>query len=251
MNIQLRMLAVSAALFVTALSQAQPVKPAPVQVPKPTGLKTLKDSASYSLGFNVGQNLVQRYGEMDLNIMIQALKEAYSNKPSKLNVEMGPMIVNNYIMEVTRKAAETNKALGAKFLKANGLKKGVVTTASGLQYQVLREGKGDKPTLNDVVKVDYSVSLLNGKEVESSYKKGIPAQFAVTGVIPGWTEALQLMMPGSKYKLFVPSNLAYGDSQSGSEIPAGSTLVFEIELLEVVKAAPQPVPQEPVKNNGQ
>jgi FKBP-type peptidyl-prolyl cis-trans isomerase FklB len=235
--------------FLASAALAQPGKPAPKLAANPAKpaakpaavkipLKNLKDSASYALGFNVGQNLAQRYQDMDVNIIVQALKEAYASKPCQLDVEMGPMIVNNYIMDANKKVAAKNKELGAGFLQKNALKPGVITTASGLQYQVLREGKGDKPTPTDVVRVNYSGTLINGNQFDNSDKHGGPAQFSVGGVIAGWTEALQLMMPGSKYRLFVPSNLGYGDNQMGSDIPAGSTLIFEVELLEIVKQIP-------------
>jgi FKBP-type peptidyl-prolyl cis-trans isomerase len=201
----------------------------------------------------VGQNLAQRYSDMDMDMMILAMKEAYKGKPCMTDVNTGPMIVNNYTMEVTRQKADANKAQGRKFLDANKSRPGVKSTESGLQYEVLvegKEGKGEKPGLNDVVKVHYVGTLINGKEFDNSHKRGAPAEFGVGGVIAGWTEALQMMTAGSKYKLYIPSNLAYGDSQMGNEIPPGSTLIFEVELLEIKKNDP-PKTAEPKKENGQ
>ena len=141
------------------------------------------------------------------------------------------------------------KEEGRKFLEANKKKPGIISTASGLQYEVLKMGDGAKPTPTDVVKVNYSGKLINGKEFDNSQRHGGPAQFGVGGVISGWTEALQLMPTGSKFKLYIPSNLAYGDSEMGPDIPAGSTLIFEVELLEIVPPA-QNTPKEAPKENG-
>jgi FKBP-type peptidyl-prolyl cis-trans isomerase FklB len=205
----------------------------PVTVAGP-GLKTLKDSASYALGYNVGQNLSQRYSEMELEIIIKGMKDAFTNKPSVIPAENSSAAVNQFLQEVKQQKAAANKAAGAKFLKENAQKPGVVTTASGLQYTILKQGDGAKPTAGSTVSVHYFGTLLNGKEFDNSYKRGQPAQFGVGGVIAGWTEALQLMPVGSKYKLFIPANLAYGDNEMGANIPAGSTLIFEVELLSIV-----------------
>lgn len=249
------MLMLAAAVFTAGNSNAQPgKKPAkqakPAATPGKIELKTLRDSASYALGYNVGQNLAQRYSDMDLDMMIRALKEAYQGQPCMTDVNTGPMIVNNYTMEAARQKAGVNKEKGRRFLDANKAKPGVKSTESGLQYEVLEQGKGEKPGLNDVVKVHYVGTLINGKEFDNSQKRGAPAEFGVGGVIPGWTEALQLMPVGSKYKLYIPSNLAYGDSQMGNEIPPGSTLIFEVELLEIKKNDP-PKTAEPKKEDGQ
>ena len=233
----------SASLSLNA--QTKP-KPAPAGAVK---CKNLRDSASYSLGYNIGQNLVQRYGEMDVNMLVQAIKDAYAKKNSVVDVNMGQALVQNYLMQVTQKKAAGNKEEGRKFLEANKKKPGIISTASGLQYEVLKMGDGAKPTPTDVVKVNYSGKLINGKEFDNSQRHGGPAQFGVGGVISGWTEALQLMPTGSKFKLYIPSNLAYGDSEMGPDIPAGSTLIFEVELLEIVPPA-QNTPKEAPKENG-
>ncbi len=233
-------------LMSASLSLNAQTKPKPAPGIK---LKNLRDSASYSLGYNIGQNLVQRYGEMDVNMLVQAIKDAYAKKNSVVDVNMGQALVQNYLMRVTQKKAAGNKEEGRKFLEANKKKPGIISTASGLQYEVLKMGDGAKPTPTDVVKVNYSGKLINGKEFDNSQRHGGPAQFGVGGVISGWTEALQLMPTGSKFKLYIPSNLAYGDSEMGPDIPAGSTLIFEVELLEIVPPA-QNTPKEAPKENG-
>lgn len=218
--------------FVAATAQPGNVKPGPKN---PTMCKNLKDSASYSLGYNIGQSLMQRYAEMDPNMIAQAIKDAYAQKPSAVDINVGQTTVQSFLMKEVQKKAAANKATGEKFLAANKKKPGIMTTASGLQYEVITMGAGEKPKASDNVKVNYAGTLINGKEFDNSNRHGGPAQFNVGGVIPGWTEALQLMPTGSKFKLYIPSNLAYGDSEMGAEIPAGSTLIFEVELLEIVK----------------
>ncbi|MBL0154310.1 MAG: FKBP-type peptidyl-prolyl cis-trans isomerase [Chitinophagaceae bacterium] len=202
---------------------------------KPAVCRNLKDSASYAIGYNIGQNLANRYGDMDPNMIILAIKDAYAKKNSVIDVNAGQIAVQNFQQSVEKKKADLNKAAGKKFLDENKSKPGVIMTASGLQYQVITMGTGPKPTSTNSVKVNYAGTLINGKEFDNSAKHGGPAVFKVSGVISGWTEALQLMPVGSKFKLFIPSNLAYGDSAMGSDIPAGSTLIFEVELVEIVK----------------
>jgi FKBP-type peptidyl-prolyl cis-trans isomerase FklB len=140
-----------------------------------------------------------------------------------------------------KETAEKNKAEGTKFLEENKKKAGVKTTASGLQYKVLKEGNGPQPKPTDTVTVNYRGTLINGTEFDSSYKRGQPATFPVNGVIKGWTEALELMKVGSKYQLFIPSNLAYGERAVSPDLGANSTLIFDVELLDA-KPAPTPAP---------
>ena len=140
-----------------------------------------------------------------------------------------------------KKSGDKNKTEGAKFLEENKKKEGVKTTASGLQYKVLKEGNGAQPKASDTVTVNYRGTLINGTEFDSSYKRGQPATFPVNGVIKGWTEALQLMKVGSKYQLFIPSTLAYGERAVSPDLTANSTLIFEVELLDA-KPAPTPAP---------
>lgn len=218
--------------FITVSAQPGNLKPGPKS---PVMCRSLKDSASYSLGYNIGQSLMQRYAEMDPNMIAQAIKDAYAQKTAAVDVNVGQTTVQAFLMKEVQKKANANKTVGTNFLAANKKKPGIITTASGLQYEVITMGTGEKPKASDNVKVNYAGTLISGKEFDNSARHGGPAQFNVGGVIPGWTEALQLMPVGSKFKLYIPANLAYGDSEMGAEIPAGSTLIFEVELIEIVK----------------
>jgi FKBP-type peptidyl-prolyl cis-trans isomerase FklB len=179
--------------------------------------------------------------------VLAGLKDALSGKqPALSEKEMQEtMEAWSKQMEDKQKAVgEKNVADGVKFLAENKSKSGVKTTASGLQYKVIKEGSGAQPKVTDTVTVHYRGTLINGTEFDSSYKRGQPASFPVNGVIKGWTEALQLMKAGSKYQLFIPSSLAYGERAAGADIAPNSTLIFEVELLDVKQpggsAAPSP-----------
>lgn len=220
-------------------------KPAAMARPASSGiaLTSNKDSVSYSIGQFMAQNFKQQ-GMNDLNneVLLRGLQDALEGQPARLTLEQCGSIMNEYMQkqmavrnaEGTKAAAE-NKKTGSEFLAANKTKPGVVTTASGLQYSVEKEGTGPKPATTDQVKVHYTGKLLDGTEFDSSVKRGEPAVFGVTQVIKGWTEALQLMPVGSKWKLYIPSDLAYGDRGAGADIKPGSTLVFDVELLDIVK----------------
>lgn len=143
------------------------------------------------------------------------------------------MSISNYLQQMKTEKAAKNKAEGEKFLADNKAKAGIVTLPSGLQYQVIKEGTGAKPTINDKVKTHYHGMLIDGTVFDSSVDRGEPISFPVSGVIKGWTEALQLMPVGSKWRLFIPADLAYGDRQAGAKIGPGSTLIFDVELLDI------------------
>jgi FKBP-type peptidyl-prolyl cis-trans isomerase FklB len=200
-------------------------------------LKTAQDSLSYAIGFSLA-TFYARQNITDINtaIVMHAVTDVKNNKPL-LNEMQCNSVINAYIMRAKEQKAAGNKRIGQEFLAANGKKPGIVTLPSGLQYQVIKEGAGPKPAVTDMVRVHYHGTLINGKVFDSSIERGQPVELAVNGVIPGWTEALQLMSVGSKWKLFIPSNLAYGDESPAETIPAGSTLVFDVELLEIVKKA--------------
>jgi FKBP-type peptidyl-prolyl cis-trans isomerase FkpA len=217
-------------------------------------LTTDKDKASYMVGIDIANNLKQIKDEIDVNIMIQAMQTTLASGKSLLSDEEAQKVREDFrnkmqasFMEKQKVAAEKNKADGDKFLAANKSKPGVKTTASGLQYQVVTQGKGAMPKATDQVKVHYVGTLLDGTEFDSSIKRGTPAQFGLNGVIPGWTEGLQLMPVGSKFKFFIPSGLAYGDRGTPGPIGPNATLIFEVELLEIIKpeaAQPQtPAPE--------
>lgn len=218
----------------------------------PLELKTQKDKISYALGMSLGSKLHQQSVEVDPAIILRGLKDALAGEKllltdqeagaafTELNAELGKKAE-----EKTKLAAEPHKKEGQEFLTANKAKEGVVALPSGLQYKVLTEGTGPKPAAGDSVSCNYRGTLINGKEFDSSYKRGQPLTIPVSGVIKGWTEALQLMPAGSKWQLFVPSDLAYGDRPAGPEIPPGSTLIFEVELLSIVPKDAKPAAPEP------
>jgi FKBP-type peptidyl-prolyl cis-trans isomerase len=218
-------------------------------------LKTDKDKASYALGMNIGENLKKQGDVLDAAIVQRAMKDALSgNKMLMTDEEVkAQLMALQMTMRKKQEAevqqmAETNKKEGDAFLAENKTKAGVVATPSGLQYKILTEGTGPKPAVTDSVVCNYKGTLLDGTEFDSSAKHGGPATFPVNGVIKGWTEALQLMPVGSKWQLFVPSELAYGQRGAGGGIAPNSTLIFEVELVSIkssdaaqpgVKAAPE------------
>ena len=191
-------------------------------------LKTQKEKVSYALGANLGMNLHKQSVEVDTTIVLRGLKDALAggkllltDDEAKAALTQLQTDLRNKQMEKMKEAMDLNKKAGTEFLEANKAKEGVVTLPSGLQYKILTEGTGPKPTAADTVSCNYRGTLLDGTEFDSSYKRGQPASFPVTGVIKGWTEALQLMPVGSKWQLFVPSDLAYGDRGiGGSTSPA-------------------------------
>lgn len=200
-------------------------------------LTTDIQKVSYGLGLNVGQNLQAQGIELDSTAFTAGLDDALKKAEPRLKQEDIMKAMQDFQQQQMAKrkaerdaAAETNKKEAEAFLAENGKKEGVVTTASGLQYKVLTEGKGAKPTADDTVEVNYKGTFLNGEEFDSSYKRGKPVTFAVKGVVPGWTEVLQLMPVGSKWEVVLPSDLAYGPGGTG-RIGPNAALKFEIELL--------------------
>jgi FKBP-type peptidyl-prolyl cis-trans isomerase len=193
------------------------------------------------LGRNFAQNLREHEIEVEPQSLMAGISDTLSGAQPKWTDEQCAASMQRFGQEMQQKAAMRNQREGtrnsqeaAAFLAQNAKREGVETTASGLQYRVLREGNGPSPTLEDAVRCNYRGSLLNGTEFDSSARHGGPAEFPVKGVIPGWTEALQKMKVGDKWQLFVPPNLAYGENPPGAPIEANSLLVFEIELLEVI-----------------
>lgn len=214
------------------------------------GLPTEKEQVSYMIGMDIGKSLKPMKDDIDLATIKRAIDDTFADKKLLLNDEQAMKVMQTFAQkmqakqqeEMVKKQAEmeakgkVSLEEGKKFLAENGKKPGVVTTASGLQYQVITEGKGAKPKAADSVSVHYSGKLLDGTQFDSSYERKEPAQFVLNSVVPGWTEALQLMPVGSKYKLWIPANLGYGEQGTpGGPIPPNSTLVFEVELLEIVK----------------
>jgi FKBP-type peptidyl-prolyl cis-trans isomerase FklB len=194
------------------------------------------DSLSYSLGLLIGHNLkVQGVEKIQPEIYTKGLQDGFSSKPDIISFEQANIFVQNYFERQMGKAAEENLKKGIEFLNENKNIEGVVTLNSGLQYKVLKAGEGTSPKATDRVKVHYTGTLIDGTVFDSSYDRGEPTVFGVKQVIKGWTEALMLMKPGSKWMLFIPPDLAYGSNSAGEKIGPNSTLVFEVELLEVLK----------------
>ena len=214
-----------------------------------SALKTEKDKVSYMVGMQIGSSLTQIKDEIDLAVVMKAIEGTLKGEQPLLTQEQAMEVQKGFAERLqAKRASETqalatkNKAEGDAFLAKNKSVAGVKTTASGLQYQVVTEGKGAKPATTDQVKVHYTGTLLDGTKFDSSVDRGQPAQFALNAVIPGWTEALQLMPVGSKYTLWIPSNLAYGDRGTPGPIGPNATLRFEVELLEIVKATDAAAP---------
>jgi FKBP-type peptidyl-prolyl cis-trans isomerase len=195
-------------------------------------LKTQKDKLSYSLGMQMGSNLKRAEIDVDQSIFQQGMKDAMSGSKTLLNEQEASEIITAMQKELAKNFAEKKKAEGEAFLAKNKKQQGVKTLESGLQYKVITEGKGKTPKASDTVTVHYRGTLVDGTEFDSSYKRGQPATFPVNGVIKGWTEALQLMKEGSKWQLFIPANIAYGES-GRQGIPPNSVLIFDVELISV------------------
>jgi FKBP-type peptidyl-prolyl cis-trans isomerase FklB len=219
-------------------------KPVPGK-PQPTAFRLIsgRDSLSYGIGVSIAQNMQQQgLTDLDGTILARAITDALKNQPGPMTTDQCQKVVMTYMQKQyalknadAQKVAEGNEKVGNAFLAENKSKAGVVTTASGLQYMVLKEGTGPKPASTDKVRVHYTGKLLDGTVFDSSVKRGTPAEFPVTGVIQGWVEALQLMPVGSKWTLFIPASLAYGTRGAGQDIKPGSTLMFDVELLDIVK----------------
>ncbi|MEP7170836.1 MAG: FKBP-type peptidyl-prolyl cis-trans isomerase [Bacteroidota bacterium] len=210
-----------------------------------TAMTTTADSVSYAIGISIGGNLKKdNLDEINVDLIADGIKAAMKNDSSIMNMNVAQSSIQGFMQGREKKKGEANIERGKKFLEDNAKKEGVKTTASGLQYQIVKEGTGPKPALTDKVSVHYHGTLVDGKVFDSSVERGQPAEFGVNQVIPGWTEALQMMPVGSKWKLWIPSNIAYGERSPGGSIGPNETLIFEVELLAIVPAAP---PKEPGK----
>lgn len=193
------------------------------------------NKVSYALGLSIGQNFrASGFDEISLEDFLAGVRDVLQEAEPRMTYDEAKVVINDYFQEVRRKAVERNKAAGEEFLKINGHKAGVVTLPSGLQYEVIKMGDGEKPQLTDAVECHYHGTLINGQVFDSSMDRGQTAKFPLQGVIKGWTEVLQLMPVGSKWKVTIPSDLAYGDRGAGEMIQPGSTLVFIIELIGIV-----------------
>jgi FKBP-type peptidyl-prolyl cis-trans isomerase FklB len=223
-------------LLIGVMSFAQTKKkaPAPPAAPAP-GLKTNNDSLSYAIGISVA-SFYREQGVTDVNVSMvsKAIQDALKKGKPLLTDQQCNTVIVNFIQKARTEKASQAKKEGEAFLAQNKTKPGVVTLPDGLQYMIIKQGDGPKPTATDKVKCHYKGSFIDGTVFESSLERGEPIDFSVNGVIAGWTEALQLMPVGSKWRLFIPSDLAYGDQPNG-KIKPGSTLVFEVELIAINK----------------
>ena len=194
------------------------------------------DKVSYALGLSIGNNF-QNSGIKKLQVedFVKGLEDVLGEKQPAISYEEAKQVINDYFMKLQQERLEINKQAGAEFLEINRHKAGVVELPSGLQYEILKQGTGAKPSASDKVKCHYHGTLINGTVFDSSVQRGEPATFGVSQVIPGWVEALQLMPVGSKWRLFIPSNLAYGEHGAGDVIEPNSALIFDVELLDIVK----------------
>jgi FKBP-type peptidyl-prolyl cis-trans isomerase len=204
-------------------------------------MKTNVDSLSYAYGVGLGDNLAQNLSsfpaELNMDLFLEAFEKTIKGKTEGLSIQpdQAYQVFQSCLTAIQMESAQKNKEEAGKFLEENAKREGVVTTESGLQYEVLLAAEGPKPTATDRVSVHYHGTLLDGSVFDSSIDRGEPAQFALNGVIPGWTEGIQLMSVGSKYKFYLPSDLAYGDNGAGDVIQLGAMLIFEVELLEILK----------------
>jgi FKBP-type peptidyl-prolyl cis-trans isomerase FklB len=234
---------------------AAPAK-TPAKSETATALTTQKDKVSYALGMNIasslGANLKRQSVEINTDVLVQALRDGLNGGKTLMTEEEARATLMQLQTELqakqeekTKLASENNKKEGDAFLAANKAKAGVVALPSGLQYKIVKEGTGPKPAASDTVVCNYRGTLVNGTEFDSSYKRGEPATFPVSGVIKGWTEALQLMPVGSKWELYIPPDLAYGARGAGADIGPNSTLIFEVELLSIQNKEGQGAPANP------
>lgn len=205
-------------------------------------LLTQMDSVSYAIGSDIGNNFKRsKLDSVNVNALSMGLQDALDSA-TLMDEATVQQVVQGYMMKLQerkmaeeRAKGEENRVAGEKFLAENGKRTGVVTTTSGLQYEVITLGTGPKPASTDQVKVHYTGTLIDGTKFDSSVDRGVPATFGVNQVIPGWVEGIQLMPTGSKFKFFIPSDLGYGPTGAGDKIPGNSTLIFDVELIEIVK----------------
>lgn len=250
-----------AALLFSTAAFAQDSKPSPSASGNPasgSAIKDDKDKVSYSIGVDIGRTLQRLQLDLNQAALTQGITDILGNKPTALSDQELQQTLQAFQQQMMQKqqatiakkqeemksTADKNKADGKKFLEDNAKKPGVKTLPSGLQYKVVKDGVGEKPKDTDVVETTYRGTLIDGKEFDSSEKNGGPVSFPVNGVIKGWSEALKLMPVGSKWEIYVPSELAYGDEGAGEDIAPGSTLVFQVELLKIKKDGGSNQPQQ-------
>ena len=202
-------------------------------------LATDDAKVSYGLGMMIGERILKQYGELDYDLVVEAMKAQQAGEETLMSMDEAQMALQAQQEEAAAAASAEAMAAGEAFLEENAAREGVSTTDSGLQYEVMTEGEGEMPTAEDTVTVHYVGTLMDGTEFDSSVARGEPATFPLGQVIPGWTEGLQLMNVGSKYRFVIPADLAYGDQSPSPAIGPGETLVFEVELLEIAGDSPE------------
>ncbi len=232
-----RILFVLPVLF--SLSYGQTKKPSskPGLVKKPAQAVALSstDSLSYAMGIQTATYYKSQGAAKVNTVMVKrAYDDVYNNKTLLISPEQCNMTLQNKLQQYMAQKTNNDKEAGMKFLEENKKLPGIITLPSGLQYEIIKQGTGAIPKSTDTVKAHYAGSLIDGKEFDNSYKRGEPITIPVTGVIQGWVQALQLMPVGSKWKLFIPSDLGYGDRGAGADIPGGAALIFDIELLDII-----------------
>jgi len=188
---------------------------------------------SYSLGLMIGDRITQRYGDLNYDALLEGIRTQHEGMEAKISLQDAQTALQEYEQKAQQAQIAEATMAGEKYRMENSERDGVTVTESGLQYEVITEGSGEKPTASNTVSVHYVGTLLNGKEFDSSIARGQPAEFGLGGVIKGWTEGLQLMNVGSKYRFVIPPELAYGERGAGGDIGPGETLIFEVELLEI------------------
>lgn len=225
-----------ASLFsLSAMSQGKKQNLTPPSGTKPAAvLKSSLDSVSYAFGFNISQDLKARgFKSLNYDLLSKAMADGFDGNSAALTKEQAQQVIIESITKANKEKYAPVLAEGQKYLEENKKKPGVTTLPSGLQYEVLQKGTGDKPKATDQVTVHYKGTLINGTQFDSSYDRNEPTSFALNGVIPGWTEGLQLMSVGSKYHFVIPYQLAYGERGAGEGIPPYSVLLFDVELIKI------------------
>lgn len=246
MKKRLTVVLMSCLIFTAASAQKQPekseVKTVTLKpVPSANPLKSTLDSFSYALGMNIANNLkAQGVNSVNTAMMSKAMNDVFNAKATACNEQQANQVIQTVLQGNQSKKLNAEKEKGKAFLAKNKMRPGVKTLPSGLQYEVLKNGDPNSvvPTPQDTVVAHYAGTLIDGKKFDNSYDRGEPLTIPVGGVIKGWTEILQQMHIGDKYKVYIPSDLAYGDRGAGADIPGGATLIFEMELLDVKKANP-------------
>lgn len=233
----------SAVLLLTTASYAQTKKPVAKPAPKPVAaapkplLRTGLDSLSYAIGVNIGTNMkMQGIETLSYAVLNKGIADALKGNKPLMDENTCNMTIQQKLQEYASKKSFAVKEEGRKFLEANKKQPGVVVMPNGIQYKIINQGSGVKPTLEDTIKVHYKGTTIDGNIFDDSYSRGEPIEFPLGGLIEGWKQALVLMPVGSKWQLFIPSEYAYGDRGAGANIPGGATLIFELELLDVKPA---------------